>query len=154
MKKLITLLFIILSVSSTAQTAIDASDLQNIIISTHPTKGLERRADLVSFYWSAKDSFIQQKYYVYEVDLNGDRDDHSRYEVSLFASNAWLVDPTTGALLMTLEEYNTMPVEDRPLDVMGEYSFFLLYAENPIQLYQLLYLKVLEADLQRKRFDR
>lgn len=153
MKKLLLLLSIVFcSFCSFAQ--VTASQLQNISISAHPTKGLDRKADLVSFYWCAQDSFIQQKFYVYELDLNGNRDIYSRYEVSLYASNQWLVNPATGALLMTQVEYDALPINERPASVMGEYTFFLLYAQSPIKLYELLLAKVMEADLTRQRFNR
>ena len=153
MKKILLLISIVLaSFCSFAQ--VTDTQLKNITISDHPTKGLDRRADLVSFYWCAKDSFIQTKYYVYELDLNGNRDVFSRYEVSLYASNQYLVNPATGALLMTKAEYDTLPVNDRPASVMGEYNFFLLYAQNPIKLYELLLAKAIEADVSRQRFNR
>lgn len=153
MKKILLLLSIFfITVNSFAQ--VTDSDLKNITISDHPTKGLDRRIDLVSFYWCAKDSFIQTKYYVYELDLNGNRDVFSRYELSLYASNQYLVNPATGALLMTVSEYNALPVNERPASVMGEYNFFLLYARNPIKLYELLLAKAIEADVSRQRFNR
>lgn len=153
MKKLILLLSIVF-VAFTSFAQVTASQLQNISISSHPTKGLDRKADLVSFYWCAKDSFIAQKYYVYELDLNGNRDEFSRYEVTLYASNSWFVNPSNGGLIMTKDEYFALPVGSRPSTVMGEYSFFLIYAQNSIKLYELLLAKVVEADTQRQRFDR
>lgn len=151
----------------------NATVLQNIEISEHPTKLLPRRADLLSFSWNAQYKYIKQQYAVFEIDTNGDRDEFSRYEIELYASDAWLVDPATGALLMTQEEYDALvtakteqdirlaedpelvetPIEI-PAPVMGEYSFFLLYAENAIELYPLLLAKVQEADTQRQKFER
>jgi hypothetical protein len=150
MKKLFTLLFAIIVFVSQGQTA---KSLQNITISNHPTKGLQRRADMISFTWSACDSFIRTSYNVYELDLQGNRDEFSEYQVDLYASNAWVVNPATGALLMLKYEYDTMNVATRP-SAMGEYSFFLIYAQGNIQLYGLLLAKMHEADLTRQRFDR
>lgn len=131
----------------------NASLLHNISISAHPTKGLGRRADLISFTWNATDKFIKQKYAAYEIDLAGNRDLFSRYEVELFASDRWLVNPTTGALLMTQDEFDELPTEDRPTAYVGEYTFFLMYAETPIELYPLLLSKTMGADV-KKKFDR
>lgn len=124
-----------------------ASQLENIAISNHPTKGLQRRADLACFEWNKQDKFIKQTFCVYELDLNGNRDEFSKYEVSLYASDAWLVNPLTGAIV---GEASTTD----PTGLMGEYTFFLMYAENPIELYSLLLAKVMEADLTRQRFNR
>lgn len=150
-KLLLSLSIIFLSIASFAQTS---NDLQDIHITNHPSKGLQRRADLTTFCWNAEDSFIVQTYHVYELDMNGDRDVYSKYDVSLYASNAWLVNPSNGQLLMTKEEYDATPVNLRPPAIMGEYTFFLLYAQNDIKLYQLLLSKVSEADQQRHKFDR
>ena len=128
-------------------TAPTASSLQNITISNHPTKGLQRRVDLISFTWDASQNYVAQKFAVYELDLNGNRDPYSRYEVILYASDAWLVNPATGALV---GEASTTD----PTGLVGEYTFFLLYAQTPIQLYPLLLSKTQEADLVRHRFDR
>lgn len=124
-----------------------ASQLQNISISNHPTKGLQRRADFIAFEWNTKDKFIKQSFCVYELDLNGERDEYSKYEVNLYASDAWLANPATGALVGEA-------VSTDPTGLVGEYTFFLMYAENPIELYPLLLAKVQEADLVRQRFDR
>lgn len=125
----------------------NASQLQNISISNHPTKGLQRRADLLSFQWRPEYSDILQKYAVYEVDLNGDRDLFSRYEVELPASDAWLVNPANGELVGLASE-----IEDQ-IGLVGEYTFFLMYAENQIELYPLLLNKALESD-SRGKFER
>ena len=143
-KLLIVFVALFVFVSSFAQTA---TNLQNIIISSHPTKGLERRVDLISFNWNASQNYIAQKFAVYELDLNGNRDVYSRYEVTLYASDAWLVNPATGALVGEA-------VSTDPTGLVGEYTFFLMYAETPILLYPLLLAKVQEADLTRQRFDR
>lgn len=183
----------------------NATQLQNIEISNHPTKGLQRRVDLLSFIWNSSDKFISQLYAVYELDLAGNRDLFSRYEVVLPASDAWLVNASTGDLAMTLEDWqviedaynNTLvlyttaqekyttdlasytdaltiynasedpnkvapvapmlpvsPVDNRVTGLIGEYTFFLAYAENPIELYPLLLSKVAEADSERHKFDR
>ena len=127
-----------------------ASSLENISISNHPTKGLQRKADLISFIWNVKDRYIKQQYAVYELDLNGDKDIFSRYEVELYASDAWLVNPLTGELIGEVSE---IPEEDQ-IGLMGEYTFFLLYAENSIELYPLLLSKALSADTDKQKFDR
>lgn len=152
MKKI--LLFIISIVFVLSASAQTAESLQNITISNHPTKGLQRRADLALFDWSTEYKCIHQKYYVYELDLNGNRDPYSKYEVNLYASDAWVVNPNNGVLLMDRSTYDTMSVDTRPAQAMGEYTFFLIYAQSPIQLYQLLLNKAMEADTVRKRFDR
>lgn len=195
----------------------NASQLQNITLTPNPRTGLARRADLLTFTWDAETSQIKQKYRVFELDLQGERLSYSVYEVRLYASNAWLINPATGEVMTTQEEvdeiaaayntalieynsavvkygsdlieynnylqavtnYNTAmaalqegdnepvqptevsepvvptaPTDNRVTGLMGEYDFFLLYAENPIELYPLLLSKTLAADSDKQRFDR
>lgn len=184
----------------------EASALKNISISPCPRTGVARVIDQLSFKWDDEYLQLQQKFRVFYVDTEGERISESRmkpYEVIVHASNNWLVDPTTGEVLMEQKDYDalldlkssydelvilknaydaaviTKSAQDArlaadpelieepivvpspvtltepvtlPSPFMGEYDFFLLYGESPIELYPLLLSKALGADA-KKRFD-
>ncbi len=64
------------------------------------------------------------------------------YEKTLYASDNENVNPLTGQLVAPEFEGG-----------IGEYTFFLAYAENPIELYRLIYSRAINADVARQAFD-
>ena len=121
-----------------------ASQLQGITISNDPTTGLERKIFLKEFSWLPLENYIktvfQVKYFVDGVDATSNR--LASYEKTLYASDNENVNPLTGELVDSEFEGG-----------VGEYSFFLAYAENPIELYGLLYSRAINADQARQAFD-
>ena len=121
-----------------------ASQLQGIEISNDPTTGLERKIFLKEFSWIPLENYIktvfQVKYFVDGVDATSNR--LPSYEKTLYASDNENVNPLTGQLVSPEFEGG-----------VGEYSFFLAYAENPIELYGLIYLRAINADQARQAFD-
>lgn len=122
----------------------NASQLQGIAISNDPISGLERKIYLKEFSWLPLENYIktvfQVKYFVDGVDATSNR--LPSYEKTLYASDNENVNPLTGELVDVEFEGG-----------VGEYSFFLAYAENPIELYGLLYSRAIEADQARQAFD-
>mgnify|MGYP000953458454 CR=1 FL=1 len=121
-----------------------ASQLQGIEISNDPTTGLERKIFLKEFSWIPLENYIktvfQVKYFVDGVDATSNR--LPSYEKTLYASDNENVNPLTGQLVSPEFEGG-----------VGEYSFFLAYAENPIELYGLIYQRAINADQSRQAFD-
>lgn len=177
------------------------STLLNVSISNDPKSGLSRVVDLIEFIIRPEDKYLRERCKVYALDINGDRllVSPTPYIIDLYADNNWVVDPSTGQTLNTLEGYNLLvdeynkylsdlsvyndanalylaqqalisggaiieqedlipqpnePIEvDQPFQgVIGEWDFWTLYSENPIELYPALLLKIQLAD-QLGRFD-
>lgn len=121
-----------------------AQDLQGISISDDPITGLERKIFFKKFAWLPHADFIETvfevRYFVNGQDATSNR--LPSYEKTLYASNNENVNPLTGQLVAPEFEGG-----------VGEYSFFLAYAESPIELYGLIYSRAINADVARQAFD-
>jgi hypothetical protein len=122
----------------------NASQLQGIEISNDPTTGLERKVYLKEFSLRPFENYIKTtfevRYFVNGQDATSNR--LPSYEKTLYASDNENVNPLTGELVGLDFEGG-----------VGEYSFFLVYAENPIEIYSLIYSRAIEADQARRAFD-
>lgn len=121
-----------------------AQDLQGIEISNDPISGLERKIFFKKFAWHPQANFIETvfevRYFKNGSDITSDR--LPSYEKTLYASDNENVNPLTGQLAAPEFEGG-----------VGEYSFFLAYAESPIELYGLIYSRAINADVARQAFD-
>ncbi len=121
-----------------------AQDLQGIEISNDPATGLERKIYLKEFSLRPFENYIKTtfevRYFKDGVDATSNR--LPSYEKTLYASDNENVNPLTGQLVSPEFEGG-----------VGEYTFFLAYAENPIELYGLIYQRAVNADQARQAFD-
>jgi hypothetical protein len=121
-----------------------AADLQGIVISNDPVTNLERKIFLKEFSWLPLQDFIKTtfevRYFVNGQDATSPR--LPSYEKTLYASDNENVNPLTGQL-----------VNPEFQGGVGEYTFFLAYAQNPIELYELIYARAINADQARNAFD-
>lgn len=121
-------------------------NLSNIPVSNSPATGLERIVNVDGFYPNFKSQSIQFFMTVLTKGINGVVMGYGS-EVEPFAkvtqaNNEGLVNPVTGQYVGLKSELS----EEEQVGLIGEYDFFVAYAQSPIQLYPILYSKVLQAD--------